>query len=330
MRIILVVFIFCLFISSSFAQSFSSDDPNYKPLVEAGGAALEAMKYDSCMIYYKEAFVIKQTSYLSTLRNAACAYSANDTEYLEQQLKIAFDLSWGGSKNIFDNYPEFKYLKETPFKEKINSMYQEYATAAGVDLDLMSEFDNIRYEDQRYRKEMRGVSEKFGSRSPQMDSLWQLQGAADSINTIRICEVIDEKGYPGKSIVGEGHASTAFLVIQHADLEVQEKYLPIIIAAADAGEVRWGSVALLIDRVNMRNDKPQIYGSQVNRDPDTEEYYFARIGQPYKIDSIRATVGLGPLQSYADNWDFKWDPAKHLELHKKLDAKKALEEKEEP
>ena len=308
------------------SQSFSSDDPRYKPLVEAGGAALEAMKYDSCMIYYKQAFEIKQTSYLSTLRNAACAYSANDKDYMEEQLKVAFDLSWGGSKNIFDNYPEFKYLKETPFEEMISAKYLAYAAEAGVDLALMNEFDVLRYEDQRYRKEMRDVSEKFGRNSPQMDSLWQLQNAADSVNTVRICEVIDISGYPGKSIVGDGHASTAFLVIQHADLAIQEKYLPIISKAANDGEVSWSSVALLMDRVNMRNGKPQIYGSQVNIDPDTNEHYFAKIGKPHQIDSIRGTVGLGPLQSYADNWNFKWDPDKHIELHKKLDAKKLEEE----
>ena len=330
MKILVIsICLIVLNIQSIRSQSFSSDDPRYKPLVEAGGAALEAMKYDSCMIYYKKAFKIKQTSYLSTLRNAACAYSASDTDYMEAQLKIAFDLSWGESKNIYDNYPEFKYLKDTPFEEIINKMYVEYAEASGVDLKLMKEFENIRFEDQRYRQEMRGVTEKYGNRSPQMDSLWQLQNAADSVNTVRICEVIDELGYPGKSIVGNGQSSTAFLVIQHADLEVQEKYLPIISKAADDGEVRWSSVALLVDRVNMRNGKPQIYGSQVNRDQDTDEYYFAKIAEPYKIDSIRGTVGLGPLQAYADNWEFKWDPSKHIKLHKQLDAKMLEEKKKE-
>ena len=318
-----------IFGTSLFAQQYSSDDPRYIPLVVAGENALVNMKYDSCMIYYKEAFEIKQTSFLSTMRNAACAYSAGEEAYVAEQLKIAYDLSWGGSKNTFDNYPEFEYLKDSPFNKMVDDMYLQYAEEAGVDLVLMKEFETIQYEDQRYRREMRGVEEKYGWDSPQMDSLWILQNNADSLNTLRITELIDEKGYPGKSMVGDGFASTAFLVIQHADLETQEKYLPVITKAADEGEVRWSSVALLVDRVNMRNGKPQIYGSQVNRNPDTEEYYFSRIAEPYKIDSIRATVGLGPLQSYADNWEFTWDPERHISINDAMDIIKAKKKEEE-
>ncbi len=326
MRSILLCALGIIFSNLIHAQQFSSDNPEYKPLVMSGESALNNMKYDSCMIYYKQAFEIKQTSYLSTLRNAACAFSAGNKAYMDEQLKIAFDLSWGGSKNIFNNYPEFEYLKNTEFDELIDQMYVEYGEKSGVNLALMEEFEVIRYEDQRYRREMRGVEEKYGWESPQMDSLWVLQNAADSINTIRICELIEEMGYPGKSIVGDGQASTAFLVIQHADLEIQEKYLSIITEAADKGEVSWRSVALLVDRVNMRNGRPQIYGSQVSRHPVTNEYYFSEIENPMKIDSIRATVGLGPLQEYANNWDFTWDPKRNRELVEEVKAIKAKEE----
>jgi len=301
----------------------------FKNLVMKGAAALESMKYDSCMTYFKEAFLIKQTSYLSTMRNCACAHSAGDVAYRDEQLKKTFDLSWGGSKNIFDNYPEFNYLKGSEFEEIIEAKYTEYAIASGVDLELMKEFETIRYEDQRYRKEMNEVSKKHGWKSPPMDSLWKLQSKADSLNTARITSLIDEKGYPGKSMVGDGQASTAFLVIQHADLEVQEKYLKTITDAADKEEVPWRSVALLVDRIEMRNDRPQIYGSQVSRHPVSEEHYFAEIQNPLKIDSVRATVGLGPIQGYADNWEFKWDPERHARLNKEvkeIKAKKAAEE----
>ncbi len=310
------------------SQSFASTDPTYKILVEAGEKALKEMKYDSCMYYYKQAFQIKQTSYLSTMRNCACAYSAKDETYLNEQLKITFDLNWAGSKQIFDNYPEFDYLRTTPFEDIINTKYQEYAKASGVDLELMEEFENILFEDQRYRREMNAVEKQFGWKSPQMDSLWQLQNKADSINTARITSFIDEFGYPGKSKVGPGQASTAFLVIQHADLEIQEKYLPIITKAADEGEVRWSSVALLVDRVNMRKGLPQIYGSQVSRHPEKELYYFARIENPKAVDSIRASIGMRPLQQYADNWDITWDPEQHIKINDEVDAIKAKEEKE--
>jgi len=298
---------------------------DYKPLVEAGLATLESEKYDSCITYFKKAFTIKQTSYLSTLRAAACGYSAGDKAYLDQQLDKAFSLNWSGSKMIWDNYKEFDYLRGTEFENRINKLYYHCLDTSGVNRALMNEFAEIGESDQRYRKEMRGIREKYGWDSPQMDSMWALQNPIDSMNTLRICAVIDSCGYPGKSVVGPGEASTAFLVIQHAKQEVQEKYLDIITTAADEGEVRWSSVALLVDRVNMKQGKPQIYGSQLRTDQESGDMYFAEIAEPFKIDSIRATVGLGPLQSYADHWEFKWDPDKHL---KKIAELKIREEKE--
>lgn len=305
--------LFCFAFLGLNAQTFSSQDPAYVENVQAGEKALNAQAYEECLDYYKKAFAVKQTSYLSTLRAAACAFSAGKTALLSTYLDQAFEISWDGSKSIFESYPEFEYLQGSDFAKMIQERYQKAAQASGLDLDLMAELTEIQRTDQLQRSKMNEVSEMYGWRSPQMDSLWTLQSYSDSVNTKRITELIDEIGYPGRSIVGENLASTSFLVIQHASQEVQEKYLDIITAAADAGEVRWSSVALLVDRVRLRRGEKQIYGSQVFRDQETDEYYFGPIENPMKVDSIRSTVGLGPLQGYADNWNFQWDPKKHME-----------------
>ncbi len=324
--VLVLLVIFCC--QSAFTQSFSSTDPAYVSNVKLGESALKAEKYDSCLVYYMTAFEIKQTSVLSTLRMAACAFSAGSTDAYEKQISKAFDLDWAQAHGIYNDYPEFEYLKGGPFEEDINRRYEIAAKASGIDLKLVAEFDKIRETDQAQRREMGPISDKYGWKSPQMDSLWAIQNLSDSLNTLRISEIIDEMGYPGKSIVGARHQGTAFLVIQHADLEVQEKNLPIITAAADAGEVRWASVALLIDRVRQRQGKKQIYGSQVSRDPETNQYYFGAIDQPFKVDSVRASVGLGPLNDYAKNWDFEYDAEKHVKFHEALEEKKEQSQKE--
>ena len=318
MKQIITLLTIILLYSNLFSQTFSSSDPNYVKYVQAGEQALKSMKYDSCLYYYKRGFEIKQTSFLSTMRNAACAHSAGSIEYRDEQLEIAFDLNWGGAKQIYDNYDEFAYLRGTEFDEVIDDIYKRSAIESGINLELLEEFETIRYEDQRYRQLMRNHE----NGTPEMDSLWRLQSAADSINTERITEIIDEHGYPGMSVVGPGHASTAFLVIQHADLEVQKKYLKIITDAADAGEVEWSSVALLIDRVRMREGKTQIYGSQLIGHPSQEGYVFHEIENPYKIDSIRASVGLGTIAEYASFFDLEWDIDDYL---KKIEEMKAYD-----
>jgi len=300
---------------SLIGQSFSSQDPAYIDNVKAGEAKLKAADYDSCVIYYQTAFEIKQTSFLSLMRGAACAHSNHSEALRDQWMSKAFENSWGGAKNIFDSYPEFDYLRGGDFENMVTKRFEAAAEDAGVNLELMSEFDSIALYDQKWRRLMRDTSDAYGWDSPQMAALWDKQSHWDSLNTLRIEEVIVEQGgYPGRSLVGDRHASTAFLVIQHAPLETQVKYIDMMKEAADADEVRWSSIALLIDRVNLGLGEKQIYGSQLARNEETGGYYFSPMENPYKIDSIRATVGLGPIQAYADNWDFTFDIEEHLEI----------------
>lgn len=290
-------------------QTFSSQDPAYIDAVTAGETALKAEEYNDCLMYYADAFTIKTTSYLSTLRAAACAHSAGKIALRNKYLDHAFSLDAVGSSDVFKYYEEFAYLYEGPFAQEVEDRFLK--AFPDYDRELAAKLAEVRRTDQEQRLLMREYSEKHGWQSSPMDSLWSIQSYSDSVNTVYITNLIDEIGYPGKSIVGD-QAATAFLVIQHAELEVQEKYLPVLRAAAEAGELRWASLALLIDRIEMRNGRPQIYGSQVSSNPETGEHFFAPIQDPHNIDSIRQTVGLGPIQQYADNWNFTFDPEKHL------------------
>jgi len=63
---------------------------------------------------------------------------------------------------------------------------------------------------------------------------------------------------------------------------------------------------MLEDRIQMRNDKPQTYGSQVLTDPETGEYKVYEIREPEYVDQRRAEVGLGPLADYLRRWGLEW------------------------
>jgi hypothetical protein len=101
-------------------KTFASSDPQYKIHVEAGEAALNDKKFDDCLNSYEEAFKIRQTSVLSTLRAAACAFSGDNQQILETYTNKAFELNWDQAKQIFDNYSEFEYLKGSDFEKTIN------------------------------------------------------------------------------------------------------------------------------------------------------------------------------------------------------------------
>jgi hypothetical protein len=73
-------------------------------------------------------------------------------------------------------------------------------------------------------------------------------------------------------------------------------------------KARASSLALLEDRVNLREGRKQIYGSQIGTFKDGK-YYVQPLEDPDNVDKRRAEVGLGPLNEYTQHWHFNWDAA---------------------
>ena len=119
-------------------------------------------------------------------------------------------------------------------------------------------------------------------------------------------EIIAENGWPKKSEVKGSAAQAAFLVIQHADLELQQKYLPLLKEACEAGEADWSGYALMYDRVEMREGRPQLFGSQVTFNKETGNYEPYAIKEPEYVNKRRKEVGLGPIEEYLGHWNIEW------------------------
>ena len=120
----------------------------------------------------------------------------------------------------------------------------------------------------------------------------------DSCNLVQIEKLIAEYGWPGKSFVGASGNQTVFLVIQHAELETQEKYLPLMQKSVEEGESQMTDFALLQDRVLMRQGKKQIYGSQVVYGKDGSPEFYP-IDDEKNVNFRRAKIGLQPIEEYA-------------------------------
>jgi len=135
----------------------------------------------------------------------------------------------------------------------------------------------------------------------------KLQDSLDKLNQQELVLIIDSFGYPGKSIVGASMMNKAFLVIQHSNLIYQEKYLPILIEAANKGELNWQSVALLLDRIEMLNGRLQIYGSQVCID-SIGKYYVYPIIDKNNVNKRRIEVGLDSIDKYLKLYNIQYDP----------------------
>lgn len=172
---------------------------------------------------------------------------------------------------------------------------------------LVIQLSLIAIDDQTYRAQLETVQSKYGGKSKEMDDLWKIIKEKDSVNLIKVKAIIDKYGWLGPDVIGDEGNAALFLVIQHSDIVSQEKYLPVMRDAVNNGKAKATSLALLEDRVALRQGKNQIYGSQVVWDMKTNEYYLMPLEDPENVDKKRSLIGLPPLAVYLSNWQMKWD-----------------------
>ncbi|HRG22807.1 MAG TPA: hypothetical protein PLL23_00380 [Chitinophagaceae bacterium] len=122
--------------------------------------------------------------------------------------------------------------------------------------DLGYELWRMWVEDQRYRTLKRNY--KLPGNPVTDIALHQQQ-------LIRVKEIIKNSGWPTYSKVGRAGGDAVFFVFQHDDAKNMKKVLPLLIAAAKAGEADMSKAAMMIDRYLAYTEQVQLYGSQAFR-----------------------------------------------------------------
>ena len=126
----------------------------------------------------------------------------------------------------------------------------------------------------------------------------ELQQKRDSLNQSKIVKIIDQYGYPGRDMVGIAYEDVVFLVIQHSNLEMMTKYLPMIKYNVNKKSLSPIFYAYLYDRVEMLNDRPQVYGTQFIVDNASEDSIMYKLDDPAQVNERRRRVGLQYLKDY--------------------------------
>jgi hypothetical protein len=163
------------------------------------------------------------------------------------------------------------------------------------------ELKMIRDNDQKYRLKADSIRKAEGANAADFIKVQKEMAFADSADLEKEKKILDTQGWPSYSEVGELYSSL-FLVIQHADLKTQLKYLPIIRQAEQKNDVDPESVALLEDRIATRQGKKQLYGSQVYYDANSHAYKVFPIEDEAHVNERRAQKGMAPLQDYLKQW----------------------------
>jgi hypothetical protein len=116
-------------------------------------------------------------------------------------------------------------------------------------------------------------------------------------NNARMREIIEQYGWPGRSLVGADGCEAAWLIVQHAVLEseFQRQCLSLLEQAVGAGEAPGWQLAYLTDRVLMNEGKEQIYGTQYLPVKGGKSISY-KIADAENVDARRRAVGLSSLE----------------------------------
>jgi len=137
--------------------------------------------------------------------------------------------------------------------------------------------------------------------SPDDIQLLMRMAEADAQNTTWLDEVIQQQGWPTKSLVGEDGAQAAFLIVQHSPApQFQKKCLELLERAVKQNEADIINLVYLTDRIRTFEGKPQIYGTQGQTNADGLIIPFP-IEDEEHVDERRKAIGLEPIAEYFKN-----------------------------
>lgn len=133
--------------------------------------------------------------------------------------------------------------------EKALFLEKEYEDNRDIyDFELIEQLSLIMEKDQKFRKNLGEL---------------KINHYQDSLNLAAVKKIIQEYGYPGKSLVGSKCETYAMWIIHHADnSEVRYKYFPLLYKAVQNNELDAVAFKFFIDRIHHTKFGTQLYGTQ--------------------------------------------------------------------
>jgi hypothetical protein len=121
----------------------------------------------------------------------------------------------------------------------------------------------------------------------------------DEKNTQRIKQIIEEIGYPTISKVGKTASFNTWLLVQHSpDQSFRSSCLQLM--QNEKNDINPQNIAYLEDRLNMLQNKPQRYGTQLRQDQETGRLKLYTITDIKTVNDARQAVGLETLEEYLE------------------------------
>jgi hypothetical protein len=152
--------------------------------------------------------------------------------------------------------------------------------------DLARELVAMAMADQEVRADLEGGGDLWITYHPRLVEL-------HARHALRLAQIIDEVGWPGRRVVGEPGARAAWMVLQHAvaDPDLARRCVTVLGGAMARGDVTPEELAVLVDRIRFFEGRPQVYGTQMDFD-ENGAFTCWPIEDPKGVAARRKAVGL--------------------------------------
>lgn len=268
-------------VSSDIKKPSSQDD--YWRLIFHADSLYEQGRYDDAIRVYTEAFA--DDRYIFPSKLSSVAYKLRMVDKDEAAYK--FD------KHRIRMEKDYYQMPDSATVPSYEDEFDKRAVIYNYDLSLKNHLEEMLERDQAYRTQWI-LSRQLHHEETQYDIALRLRAdSIDSLNQVEIRQILKEHGFPKKTEVGTSACEAAWIIIQHAPLDVQKEYLPILERAATEGNIQAALVATLHDRIDVREGHPQKYGTQRNSNG------LCPLLNEKMVNQWRKEVGLPPLDESA-------------------------------
>jgi hypothetical protein len=289
--------------TSKYMLMWTGEDSILVPKPDKADKYFEEGKYYLAIIEYKKK-LLNEVS-VGTLQRLAESYvmlNSKDSAFYFLYRASVLD-STGSILNDGDLYPLIADKRWQSLSTKLLKQIELKKGARYKNLSGTLKLLEMKIKDQAYYTQIETVEKTYRKTKNSVDStiLMELRNYKNTLNKSNLMELeklIRKYGWPKKSIFGISASSAAFLIIQHSNIEVQKKYLPVLEGACKINEAEWQDYALMKDRILISEGKLQIYGSQVKFNQENGQYELYPIEDERNVDERRKKVGLTPLKFY--------------------------------
>jgi hypothetical protein len=275
---------------------------------QIGDSLLENGNVKEAIIEYKRVYIVEKPEHFGAY-NVAAAFSVDqqfDSAFKYLFLSLLTDTTVRACTDPY--FLPLRNDKRWPvFADSVIAVVKAKNPNPVANLNLARRLWEMGAWDQAYYYEINIAEKKLGRDSPVVWALWNAKSKINTENVRLLDSILLIHGWPSIPMVGYYASQSAFLIVQHSDLERQTKHLPAIKLLCDSGKVSCSDYALMYDRTQILQDKQQLYGSQLRFNEKTGQHEFFPIEDEKNVNVRREQMGLGPIEEYAEYFGIKYE-----------------------